>query len=181
MDAQSNVIKEEIEETRTELVAKLGVLEGQLRDTVEDTKEAVESTIENFRTTFQMVSPSHQIQEHPFIMVGGSLVAGVLLGRVIAPRPVRAAQPEWKTEPEILTVSRPPSGPSWFSRLTETFSDEIKVVKEISTGLAIEGLRGLAIRAVPELQPEINKVMDSALKSVGNGSKKASLSNTGGR
>jgi ElaB/YqjD/DUF883 family membrane-anchored ribosome-binding protein len=93
MDQKSDLIKEDIDETRTALTEKLVTLEDQLRDKVEGARETVEETIENVKTSLRKFSPRHQVQQHPFVMVGAASAAGLLVGQVVQVRRAQAA--EW--------------------------------------------------------------------------------------
>jgi len=99
MDEKPDVIRHEIEETRSSLAEKLETLEGQVKqtissvtgtveetvekvkstvsDTVENVKSSVEDTVESVKRTFDL---SYQVDRHPWAMAGGSLLAGMALG-----------------------------------------------------------------------------------------------------
>lgn len=172
MDQKSDLIKEDIEETRAALTEKLETLEDQLMDKVETAKESVEDTIENVRATLRKVSPTHQVQQHPFVMIGGSLAAGMLVGKAIQSRSARAKS--WERDQDVgfgeqgiprRRIERPysrPRGPSLLSKLAGAFPDEIDVVKGMALSLALEGLREIAKEALPRFEAQINKVVDSA-------------------
>jgi ElaB/YqjD/DUF883 family membrane-anchored ribosome-binding protein len=201
MDQKSDLIREDIDETRSALTEKLVTLEDQLRDKVENAKESVEDTIENVRATLRKLSPSHQVQQHPFAMVGSTLAAGLLVGRLIAGRrearasgldheyralsgtelglsnmPQTSEYEDSHLDPEIAPVRerlrravyrRAKTGPGLFSKLAETFSDEIQMVKGMALGAAIDSIRGVAKEAMPNFGEKIDRVLDSAMTKVG--------------
>ena len=72
MDQKSDLIKEDIEETRHDLADKLSSLEGQIRDRVENAKETV-----------RQFTPAYQVDNHPMVLLGGTVAAGVLTGYLL--------------------------------------------------------------------------------------------------
>ena len=83
MDQKSDLIKEDIEETRSQLTEKLGTLESQLRGTVQSARDTVEDTIQNVKDSVKKFTPGYQIEEHPLLILGGSVAAGLLVGRLL--------------------------------------------------------------------------------------------------
>jgi ElaB/YqjD/DUF883 family membrane-anchored ribosome-binding protein len=110
MDPQPDVIREQIEETRSSLTEKLETLEAEVKGTVESAKEAVQETLETAKETVQDTISSvketvhnasetvkrtfdlpYQVDRHPWGMVllsfAGGLVGGAFLGgRMKSPR-----------------------------------------------------------------------------------------------
>jgi ElaB/YqjD/DUF883 family membrane-anchored ribosome-binding protein len=101
MDNETEVIKHQMEETRTSLTDKLETLENQVvetvqetttavADTVENVKEAVQETVENVKETVQEAvhavketfNIGHQVDKHPWPMFGLSVATGYLAGRL---------------------------------------------------------------------------------------------------
>jgi ElaB/YqjD/DUF883 family membrane-anchored ribosome-binding protein len=76
------------EGTSAAFTEKLERLEDQVRETIQDTRAAVEDTIKKVRSTMHEAGASvkraldigHQVQRHPWAMLGSSLVAGYFLG-----------------------------------------------------------------------------------------------------
>lgn len=99
MDQEPDVIRREIDETRSSLTEKVETLEHTLRATVQNAKDTVESTIENVKETVEgtienvkesvqetveSVKESfdlqRQVEQHPWAGVGCSLAAGFAFG-----------------------------------------------------------------------------------------------------
>jgi ElaB/YqjD/DUF883 family membrane-anchored ribosome-binding protein len=199
MAEEPDVIREQIEETRTALTEKLETLEGQVRDTVQTAKETVEGTIENVKSSVQETVQTvkrtfdlrHQVDQHPWAMLGGSFLTGFVLGNYLegrrqqSLRSLRGAalrspdQVRPQTFPEGLAAYRPngsrsaqalaaePSQPGMLSRLLHTFDDEIAQVKEVAIGAALGVVRDMAKQSFPMLAPQINEVMNSATTKLG--------------
>ena len=87
------MIRKEMEETKLQLVEKLETLEKQVVETVQTTENAVQATVgavqetvENVKggiqdaakTVSQAFDLTQHIQKHPWLVVGGAVVAGYL-------------------------------------------------------------------------------------------------------
>jgi ElaB/YqjD/DUF883 family membrane-anchored ribosome-binding protein len=113
MDQEPDVIRQEIEQTRSALTDKIETLESEVRSTVlnaketvegtlENVKETVQETIENVRDTFEGTVQNmkssvqetvhsvketfdlpRQVDRHPWGMLAGSLLAGFVTGRLL--------------------------------------------------------------------------------------------------
>jgi len=168
MDEEANVIRSDIEETKKSLSKKLGLLEGQVRGTVDDAKTTVESTIENIKNTVektvdnvkQTLDPIHQMKTHPWAMLGGSIVTGIAVGTWLAKRPARvfARTPGYLLENKKPTestftgyrpgeYSEPPETQEWQHRSLESQkagpSLMDKLVEEF--GDEIKMMKGIAL------------------------------------
>jgi ElaB/YqjD/DUF883 family membrane-anchored ribosome-binding protein len=142
MDKEPDVIRQEIEQTRSNLTEKLETLESQVKSTVhnvtakvEDTVETVkskvegtvdavtstvESTVQSVKETFNV---ERQVREHPFAMTGGTVLVGMAAGyflaslrRPAAPRHWSAPRPSAAPAPQRLSAdngaSRATGGPA---------------------------------------------------------------------
>jgi len=104
MDPEPEVIREDIEETRSNLTEKIEILEKEViggvkdareavADTVETVKDKVETTVENVKDTIQDTIQSvkdtfdlrRQMDAHPWVFVGAAAGAGFLLGALVPP------------------------------------------------------------------------------------------------
>jgi ElaB/YqjD/DUF883 family membrane-anchored ribosome-binding protein len=103
MDHETEVIREQMDDTRADLTQKLESLENKVmgtiasttssvEHTVESVKEAVEGTVESVREsvaeTVETVKEAFDIPEHvrnhPWLMFGGSMAAGFVAGRLFS-------------------------------------------------------------------------------------------------
>jgi len=102
MDRETEVIREQMDETRADLQEKLEILEDKVLGTIENTtttvektvatvKEAVEGTVESVKEsvaeTVQTVKhtfdlPAHCVN-HPWLMFGGSIAVGFATGQLV--------------------------------------------------------------------------------------------------
>jgi len=102
MENETELIRDQMAETRSALSEKLealqdqvlGTVEGTTRsvtDTVEAVQEAVQDTVgtvkESFQETVQSVKSafdlSEQMQKHPWLLLGGAVVVGYAGGRLL--------------------------------------------------------------------------------------------------
>jgi ElaB/YqjD/DUF883 family membrane-anchored ribosome-binding protein len=92
---QPEVIRQQMEETRTSLTEKIEALESQVVDTVQTATEAVSETVENVKETVETVTENiqetahnviktlsipHHARHHPWIVFGGAVGVGGLVG-----------------------------------------------------------------------------------------------------
>jgi ElaB/YqjD/DUF883 family membrane-anchored ribosome-binding protein len=219
MDEAPDVIRQQIEATRSSLTQKLETLEDQVLDTVQtaknqvlDTvqtaKSTVTDTIETVRTKVQdtvetvkrTFDINHQVEQHPWPMVGGAIVAGYLAGRVLErdffsrhpalpPASVGGVlqSPGLGTDTSTTngrslaqpTVARAATsdGRGLLSRFIHQFDSEIEEVKGLAIGAAAGFVRDLLKQSLPQLSEHIDEVMDSATRKLGGQPVKESLLN----
>jgi len=213
MDQEPDVIRQDIEDTRASLTDKIETLECEVRATVltaketvegtiENVKDAVEETLENVKQTFEgtvgtvkegvadtvesvkeAFDLSAQVDRHPWAMMGGSLLAGFLAGRLFGGQ---GREPFWGADrmvnrmsyasapaAGIRPIDRPqtpppvPSEPGWTDTLRSQFGEEINMVKGLAIGAAIGVARDLIKQSLPQLAPQIDDVMNRVTSKLG--------------
>jgi len=197
MDQEPDVIRQNIDETRSSLTEKLETLEAGVKGTVQGAKATVEDTIHNVKSSVQETVDSvkrtfdvaYQVRQHPWPMLGGSVVAGFILGNLLGPR--KGGRRDWESyrkpqEPSAAAQAVPtresaaalpngtasgtsgPSTPGLLERVMAEFDDEIQQVKGLAVGAAIGILRDLAKEALPPaLAPQVEQIMDSVASKLG--------------
>jgi len=120
------VIRQQMEETRSHLAEKLEALEDQVTDTVQTTTEAVTETVENVKETVEKVSETAenvtdavketvesvgetfnlwtQADRHPWLVLGGSVLVGFLGAQLFGGS---------NRESNGEQAYQPPPSPSW--------------------------------------------------------------------
>jgi gas vesicle protein len=199
MDPKPDLILYDIEQTRNSLTEKIGMLEDQVRgtvenarDTVENIKSSVEDSIENVK---QNLSPTYQVEKHPWAMLGASVATGFVLGSWLAKSPRRTSSqepPRSAYAPQYTAPSASSSRPyratddfsegDWRRRdgsdssrrsngvlgfLTDTFSDEIKMAKSLALAAVVSTVGNQVKRQFPKFEEQIDLIVDSAAKKVG--------------
>jgi ElaB/YqjD/DUF883 family membrane-anchored ribosome-binding protein len=167
MDPQPDVIRQQIEETRSSLTEKLETLEAEVKGTVQSAKETVESAKESVHETINSVKEGvetaketvkrtfdipYQVDHHPWAMMGLSLVTGVLAGVLLGSRtrPDRRLvrrMSEASREPPLRDESAP--APAW-ARLTHEESGRPGFLDKLGGQLAgeMEKAKDLAIHTL---------------------------------
>jgi ElaB/YqjD/DUF883 family membrane-anchored ribosome-binding protein len=192
MDAEPEVIRQDIEQTRSALTEKLETLEEEVRDTYRSAKESVEETIENVTETVQETVETvqrtfdleYQMEQRPWVLIGGSVAAGMVAGFVA--ESLRARAGPWAHPHRNMASNGPPmdqgggaygsqrtaytprqEGPSFFQNLLGQFDKEIGMVKELAIGYAAGVLRDMIKEALPAVKERVQQVMDSATTKMG--------------
>jgi len=113
------VIRDQMEETRSSLANKLEALESQVRETVqnatetvnsavegakevvtsvsEGTKQVVETVTETVESVKEKLSVSRAVEEHPWVSVGAAVATGFVLAQVVP----RRRQYSWPAQEEL--------------------------------------------------------------------------------
>lgn len=169
MDNQTEVIRQQMEGTRTALTDKLVQLEAQVSDKVQqatssvaDTVEAVSETVDNVKETVQdtVDAVKHTFdldwhaKQHPWMLFGGAILLGLVGGRILrGPERTRQYRPAPQPQPAPPPPAPPPQraekpkeeSHGIFDRLRE----EASGLKKVGIGLAMGVLREVVSHAVP--------------------------------
>lgn len=184
------VIRKQMEQTRESLQDKLETLEqhvtgtvldatAAINETVETVKDTVETVKENIKDTVVSVKETvketvgsvkdtfdlhRQVQNHPFLMVGGATVVGFVVGQMVSSsnsttRNADAVAP-------VASVSRTSNGHSrpviqrrsWWDFISQHYGDELDKIKALAIGAAGSLIQEMI---VSEFKPEIaNEIKD---------------------
>jgi ElaB/YqjD/DUF883 family membrane-anchored ribosome-binding protein len=123
MENETEVIKHQMEETRTALTEKLEAVEELVASTVKETTQAVSDTVSTVTNTVEntvsTVAESVEnvtesvksafdfqgyVDQHPWLVLGGGVAVGYLLGRLLP-----SAAPSWNGS----SAASAPSTPSY--------------------------------------------------------------------
>jgi ElaB/YqjD/DUF883 family membrane-anchored ribosome-binding protein len=188
-------IEQEIHETRTAITQKLEALEEKVRDTVQNAKETVEETIttvtssvqdtvETVKRTFDLPL---QVQNHPWPMVGASVLLGFAAGGLLG-KPRRHAPTPWRGAFNGAQTYRPlqhqyiqsheagagspaaasSGGPSAVSHVLDLFADELQTVKGLAIGFLLSKLRDTIKDAIPpQLKQDVDHMMNNITTKLG--------------
>jgi hypothetical protein len=155
-DHDLEVIRHQMEETRSSLADKLETLETQLGETVEVATEAVSSTVETVQETVETVKETLdlriQVERHPWLMMTGAVAAGYIAGCMLDSSPTRQASPprptleQWAAPRPSSPAPAPAPTPAKKEGLFDSSIEKLK-------GLAIGSLMSIVRELVTQIAP----------------------------
>jgi ElaB/YqjD/DUF883 family membrane-anchored ribosome-binding protein len=177
---------QDIEDTRSAITEKLEILEERVRETVEGAQSSVEDIVENIRETVgdtvetvkRTLDVPYQVDQHPWLMVGGATLAGYLLGSwgggstspalstndsessaagTTADRSASHAKHDCLPPSDSESSVHPQLLQGMGSSVLEQLKDEIAIIKVAAVGALISTLREMVKQAVPTLAPHIER------------------------
>jgi ElaB/YqjD/DUF883 family membrane-anchored ribosome-binding protein len=191
MENEPEVIREQMQDTRTDLSEKLEALEERVMgvanavsDTVENVKEGiadtvesvkdsvagtvesvtdtVSSTVESVKDTFNLYK---QVDRHPLALLGGSIGVGFLIGMLMPGRRRRkepAAPPE-PSRSEQQPPARPePSRPPVMGGVLNVLTEGLTNLKNRALGSLVGLVKETVVKAVPsEFGEQVQTVLDN--------------------
>jgi len=179
------VIRQKMEKNRESLTEKLETLEEKIsetvegattavKETVEDARSAVKETVETVKETVEesvesvkdAMDISAHVQNHPFLMLGGAIAGGYILGSLLSDRTSRvdptaeamasSSTSNWSTNDRPTKNEEPEN--NWLAG----FEDEIKQWKGVAIGVALGAFRELIKDQVPErLSDTVSSLIDA--------------------
>jgi ElaB/YqjD/DUF883 family membrane-anchored ribosome-binding protein len=191
MDPEPDLIRLQIEETRSSLTDKLETLEAEVKETVQSARETVQETITGVKETVQSAKETvkrtfdlpYQVDRHPWALMGLSLVSGVIAGtllggRVSPGRRIARRMSEASGEPPLRTDTGPaaagsrlageePSRPGFLDRLTGQLGGEFEKVKDQAINTLVGVIGDVAKRAIPALGNAVEDMMTRAASEFG--------------
>jgi hypothetical protein len=188
MDAQPDVIRNKIEDTRESLTQKLETLEGQVKETITTVTSTVEETIDTVKSTVedtveavkQTFDIPEQVRRHPYGMTGGALLVGTALGYWMGGRRPHAGRPFGPAHRAPAYTAAPayeaprheepprPSGPGLLSSLLEPLSAEFGHIRGLAIGALMGAVRDAVKNAVPpSLAHNVEEILDNITRRAG--------------
>jgi ElaB/YqjD/DUF883 family membrane-anchored ribosome-binding protein len=201
MPDETEMIRHQMEETRSALTEKLETLEhtvtdtvaaatdtvANMRDSVQDTvqsvKDSVQDTVQSVKESFDI---SAQVDRHPWLSLGGSVLAGYLVGHWLhrpqprqampaAPAPVAPPQPVakqtngWHEIPQDrFAAAERPAQKSWLQSIAEQYSGELDKLKGLAIGATLGLVRDSLVQSAPEpFRPQLSDVIDTLTRKLG--------------
>jgi len=195
MDHEAEVIKQQMLETRTSLTEKLEALEEQVASTVRSTTEAVtgtaeavkeaveetvgtvkgsvQETVETVKETFDL---RRQMENHPWLMLGGAVALGYLGGCLLSGGSVLPSTPRF------TGARRAPStgaGPTWtdtaeqwgagvMGRLATALKPTLDNLESVAIGAATTAIGEMLVNAAPEaLRKELKPMVEQFTNALG--------------
>jgi ElaB/YqjD/DUF883 family membrane-anchored ribosome-binding protein len=197
MENESEVIRQQMADTRNSLSEKLETLEQHVvgtvqgatetvanvadtvQETVENVKESVQGTVETVKETFDL---QRQVNERPWLIFGGSIALGFLGGYLLlGGRRERSHSHSWEGRQQPPDWSAVSSGgnttehtsgseesSSWTSAIADNFGSEIAKLKGMAVGAVIGTVRDMVTQSAPsELGTSLREVFDGITTKLG--------------
>jgi ElaB/YqjD/DUF883 family membrane-anchored ribosome-binding protein len=187
-------IRRQIDATRSDLTTKLEALEQQVKggfsnakdavtDTVEAVKHSVDDTVQTVKETVHETVDSlkrslditQYVERYPWAMLGGSVLAGYVLGRL-----VEVHAPPSPPPPALSPVNERTNGRRWrdtfsarttsslIGELTHKFAPEIEQLKSLAIGALMSLPREMVKQSAPShLAEELEHVIDNVTAKLG--------------
>ena len=195
MENETELIRDQMTETRTALTDKidklqeqvLGTVEGTTRtvtetveavqeavqDTVGTVKESVQDTVDTVKSAFDL---SEQMNKHPWLMMGGAVAVGYLGGRLLLghdytalPPPSDGSaprRPPSRTEAATAAVSSAASATAGW--LEELAAPLLKQAEQMALGVLTGVAADLVQNSAPEgMRGQLNEMVEKFASSVG--------------
>lgn len=180
MENEPEVIRQEMEDKRTELTEKLETLEERvmktasaISETVKNVEEGVEGTAESIKDAFQNVKDtvkeslnfSAHVERHPLGMVGGAIGVGFLTGFLLPGG--RRRNRGWGGRSRETPFARyaasttAPEPPAQTSGLMSALQHGWSRLKDTALGYLFEVVGNTVEQAVPSnLGPQLRSIVD---------------------
>jgi ElaB/YqjD/DUF883 family membrane-anchored ribosome-binding protein len=174
MDPRPDVIREQIEETRSSLTEKLETLEAEVKETVVSAKESVEETIHNVKETVHNATETvkrtfdvrYQVDHHPWGMMGLSFVGGLLLGRFLGKR-LRGGRRRTTVSPAAAwsQVTHDESRrPGFLDRLGRSLGGELEKIQESAINTLSNLIGDIGRKVIPALGTAVEEMVGRAVQ-----------------
>jgi len=167
-----------VRNTTEAVTGTVEAVKGAVEDTVDTVKGAVSDSVETVKETFDL---NRQMQEHPWLMLGGGVLVGYLGSCLLqkgmssvsreAARAAPAAPPiPFTSESRGDGRNRPVSDrtESMWDKLADTLGPAADKLKGLALGAATALAGRMILESVPDvLRGEVEQVIDELTQSVG--------------
>jgi ElaB/YqjD/DUF883 family membrane-anchored ribosome-binding protein len=181
------IIRQHMEKTRESLTDKLETLENKIADSVEKATSAVSDTVSSVKETMNegvetvkdaVDVPAH-VERHPWLMFGGSVLCGYILGNLL-PSGKKGATYTQAQPQRPMTLSRPasngngrdqtekPQSASFAQSLLSAVEPEIQHLKGLALGVSLGTVREMLTEQVPpHMAGQLRDIIDGITKKIG--------------
>ena len=183
-------VRDVVDNVKDSVQGTVDSVKDSVQGTVDSVKETMHDTVEGVKQTFDL---HRQMDQHPYLMVGGAVVVGFVAGRMLNVAPAaramgRAAESFGPTVSRFARSAASNLGAAasavgstaasvggaavtaggWMGALESTFGPEINKVKELAIGTLLGVVRDMAVKAAPEtLVPHVREIMDGLTTKLG--------------
>jgi ElaB/YqjD/DUF883 family membrane-anchored ribosome-binding protein len=192
MPPETELIKQQMGQTRAALTDKLEALETKVlgtvntttdtvaqtvrevgatvRETAQDVRATVHETLSSVRDALDVTRQAH---EHPWLLLGGSVAAGYVGGCLLdtLERGRHPSADVGRSMGLLPGETEPParhSAASFFKALAETFAPELDKLKRAALGMAMGVMRDKISESVPpQMRENFTEMMDRVTVKLG--------------
>jgi len=156
----TELLEQQVEQTKSNIVHSLEIVENKVRDKVDEVRDKVEEV----KHTLDLKS---KVVEHPLAAVGGSVLTGLVLGALVSGGRSSDAYESDSYEESALPVrkaTRSSNGGGfahWVKNIAHEFDDEIKMAKGMAVGALLGNVMKFAEEKAPQFSPYIRPLVDS--------------------
>jgi len=186
MENETEVIKHQMEETRTALSEKLEAVEDLVASTVKETTQAVSDTVsavtDTVENTVSTVAESVEnvtesvkkafdfsgyVDEHPWLVVGGSVALGYALGRLL-PSPQPSPSPAYSQGATSDTSRQEASTGGGISSFLQGLEPVVDKLKGLALGTAASVIGEMLVKTLPDnIKSEVTNLIDHTTRQMG--------------
>jgi ElaB/YqjD/DUF883 family membrane-anchored ribosome-binding protein len=181
------IIRQHMERTRESLTDKLETLENKIVDSVDKATSAVSDTVTSVKETMHegvetvkdaVDVPAH-VDRHPWLMLGGSVLCGYILGNLLPSgkkgttytqaqpqRPITLSRPAGNGNGRDQT-EKPPSA-SFAQSLLGALEPELQHLKGLALGVSLGTVREMLTEQVPpHMADQLRNIIDGITRKIG--------------
>lgn len=177
MSDQREIIRQQMDETKSQLSDKLQLLKVQIAETARSTGTAVNSTVEAVKDTVETVQSAaksvrntfnvrRRISMHPWLVLGACTGLGYLAGRRRRARPasLAGALPSRMTnQPDAATGTHPSDATAITTAIAAAYQKGLKnsswdLLRSTAIAAAIEIVQDIAFRVAPKLLDRLTAI-----------------------
>lgn len=147
MNKKIEILRAELAQTKVDLKEKASEFESRLREDVTSAKDSVEGAILNVQSVAAGLSLTKLVQKRPLLMISGSVVSGIVVGSVLAP----------KSRVNATSTVSTQKRPSLTGLLTEKFPEETRLVKTMAASYVVSLMAKKAKMAFPDFVEKISE------------------------
>jgi len=170
------LIRRQMGETREALNEKLETLEHKVARSVFAVTETVanvqEKVTEGVESVKEAVDVKVQVDRHPWLMLGGSVLCGFVLGELLSREREKPSASHFTLTPRPEPNGRPPadkqqassSGANWLSK----FEPELQHLKGLALGVTLGTVREMLTAEVPpHMADHLREIIDAVTEKAG--------------
>jgi len=164
-------IKDSVQETVSTVKDTVQETVSTVKDTVQDTvstvKETVHDSVESVKDWFDV---SAHVDNHPWLMVGGSVALGYYLGNLLKPPPVASAQesPRPTHSGNGHHREKRQGGSQGSAKKAFNLGSELSKLKALALGALLGTVRDMVVPKAPDsMKQPLKEIFDSVTEKIG--------------